>query len=460
MLHEMCQHTLSAADIKAIGRSRGFSAKEIATPVLLAKFFLSPIGIETVLQSLSIEEITFLYFVKEFGREVNIAPFSRIYGDASTGQKYYYGTFTQQYGDTLRRVRTSLVRKGVLLMAEDKHGGDTKMERWRFRFPTEFEAYLPALLPDAINMETPGTYREDVLRTKIMSIIDRDNSRKLPFDLSQYAWRIKGGTLFMGVKPYSVRRLEAWQNECWTKAAPKLRMPQSGDKKAKRYRPVPAAVYVLSQLAMNEWVAPQQLTPVFKVFCGEKIDAEKLFKAGWKWGLLAGLAIDGQFHYRLAAMPADDVDDMGSSLYLKQRSDQVVELDLAAVPYQTLAQLNQLAQLEIVEQNLVAKPSFIAAGSSSESIQKSPLAQWLRTNVAGYRQVFEKLDKRWGKQIIHEDLMLARVKDLSLKVKIEKSLKGAVVVLADDYIAFPTSQTSKVQRIVRQAGFAVREVSI
>ncbi len=88
MLHEMCHNVLSAADIKAIGKSRGFSAKEIATPALLANFFLSPIGVQTALQSLSREEVAFLYFLKEHGQEIGIAPFSRIYGDASTGNRW------------------------------------------------------------------------------------------------------------------------------------------------------------------------------------------------------------------------------------------------------------------------------------------------------------------------------------------------------------------------------------
>ncbi len=165
MLHEMCHSALSAADIKAIGKSRGFSAKEIATPTLLANFFLSPIGIEAALLSLSREEITFLHFLNKLDREVDIKPFARIYGDESVGRKYYSGTFTQKYGNTFRQVKQSLVRKGVLLIAEQVNGGDTKMERWRFRFPSEFELYLPPLLPEVTILDVPGVFRE--IRTNL-----------------------------------------------------------------------------------------------------------------------------------------------------------------------------------------------------------------------------------------------------------------------------------------------------
>ena len=92
-------------------------------------------------------------------------------------------------------------------------------------------------------------------------------------------------------------------------------------------------------------------------------------------------------------------------------------------------------------------------------MRSSPLAQWLRNNVLGFRQIFERLDKRWGKHILHDNLMLARVKDLSLKVKIEKSLGPQdVISLADDFIAFPVGLAPKVRRIVSQADFAVKEV--
>jgi hypothetical protein len=463
MLHEMCHNVLSAADIRAIGKNRGFSAKEIATPALLANFYLSPIGVEAALRSLSREEITFLYFLKEHGREIGIAPFARVYGDASVGKKWYHGTFTQKYGDTLRQVKKSLVRKGVLLMADQGYGGNTKMERWRFRFPPEFEAYLPPLLPDATLLEAPGDYRKEVARSKLLEITGRRRGGP-PCKAPSYAWQCKDGVLLMGSEPYSVQRLEAWQNVCWQMSIPGKRRvwsPQeTASDKAKIYTSIQAAVLALSQLGPAEWVSPQQLAPVFKVFCNRGVLGEDVCEAGWDAGRLARQEVDGRMLYRPAPALSAPASDLNPANYLQSPTGHFLEIDLETVPYQALAELNQLAYLEVIDQRLLAKPNFIIAGRAPASVRNGSLAQWLRSNALGFRQMFEQLDKRWGKQIIHENLMLARVKDLSLKVRIEKSLgaKG-VVSLSDDFIAFPVGLTSKVRRIVSQADFAVKEVS-
>ena len=155
--------------------------------------------------------------------------------------------------------------------------------------------------------------------------------------------------------------------------------------------------------------------------------------------------------------PASELDPAS---YLRSPTGHFLEIDLETIPYQALAELNQLTHLEVIEQRLLAKPNFITAGRAPASVRNGPLAQWLRSNASGFKQMFEQLDKRWGKQIIHENLMLARVKDLSLKVRIEKSLgaKG-VVSLSDEFIAFPVGLAPKVRRIVGQADFAVKEVS-
>jgi hypothetical protein len=54
MLTEMCQDILTETDIKAICKSRGFSASEAASRTVFENFFLSDIGLETAMASLSL----------------------------------------------------------------------------------------------------------------------------------------------------------------------------------------------------------------------------------------------------------------------------------------------------------------------------------------------------------------------------------------------------------------------
>ncbi len=67
--------------------------------------------------------------------------------------------------------------------------------------------------------------------------------------------------------------------------------------------------------------------------------------------------------------------------------------------------------------------------------------------------------KRWGKQIIHENMMIARVKDLSLKVQIENSFDDpkSLVSLPNDYIAFPCDLLPAIQKLVETSGHVIKK---
>ena len=66
---------------------------------------------------------------------------------------------------------------------------------------------------------------------------------------------------------------------------------------------------------------------------------------------------------------------------------------------------------------------------------------------------------RWGKHLLHEDLLLAQVKDLGLKVQLQKSWLGQhIVALSHDFIAFPRGWASELEKFVIKAGYVVKTV--
>ena len=97
MLHQMCHQVLSNADVKAICKSRGFSARESASRALFENFFLSDIGVEAAIGSLTKEETVLLHLLKYTGEAVDVSFFARIYGDKQLKSHYHHYTFTQRY---------------------------------------------------------------------------------------------------------------------------------------------------------------------------------------------------------------------------------------------------------------------------------------------------------------------------------------------------------------------------
>jgi hypothetical protein len=177
MLNQMCHEVLSNADVNAIRKARGFTKTETDNRSQFESFYLSSIGLEAAMRELSIAEIACLHLLNHKNEEVDLTFFARLYGSRDR----YHDTFNQQYQDTFRDVKQNLLRRGLLVMAELRTRADnTKMERWRFRFPHEFVPYLPLLIPEPHTFEIPGDDRStQVQRDKVLEALDTSAAKIL-----------------------------------------------------------------------------------------------------------------------------------------------------------------------------------------------------------------------------------------------------------------------------------------
>ena len=93
-------------------------------------------------------------------------------------------------------------------------------------------------------------------------------------------------------------------------------------------------------------------------------------------------------------------------------------------------------------------------------IRQAPLMLWLRKNASSFADVISMIEQRWGKQIMHQNLLVARVRDLSLKVAIQKAFadSGKVILLSNDFIAFPNDLTKKMEALVNKSGYVVKGI--
>ncbi|MBU1878343.1 MAG: hypothetical protein KJ734_05280, partial [Chloroflexi bacterium] len=248
MLHQMCHEVLSNTDVKAIAKSRGFSAQESASRALLENFYPSDIGVAAAMGTLTEEEVTLLHLLKLTGETVDVAFFARIYGDSNIAQ-YRYLSFTRRHKDVLKQVQNALVRKGLLLMAEDPAvwNAETKMERWRFRLPREFEGLLPPLIRSAQTLAGAGDLRADVVRAKLQELTG--GPRPAGSTDRQYQLHIVDGQLRMGERAFRARHLVEWQQASWRAAVPAPRVKDAPlGNKGPKVAPLEAVTYAFDQL--------------------------------------------------------------------------------------------------------------------------------------------------------------------------------------------------------------------
>ena len=453
LLHSMCSE-LADADLNAIRKARGFSASETASRTSFASFFVSSIGVAEAMQALSIEEGITLYLLHQTG-EVDIAFFERLYGSAAQPGRDYYGTYTQHYKPTFDVVKKNLVRRGLVIMAEIKSRGDTvQMERWRFALPPEFVPYLPPLLPVVTNSE-PGETSDHTVRKKLLQLTG--GSPAFPNDRTPF--EVKDGTIWLDAQPFSAARLREWQTRAWRES-----LNISNSNVPASLSLTDASIHLLAGLALQEWIRPESLDPALKIYCfgGKILPASKILQEGWELGLFAQLRVDSAVFYRSAPEPAptDAVDFFPATVPGIESNPQTgsVKIDLRLAPIQHLELLNVLTHLSMEKDILQASPSPIKLGRATPQQRNAMLSLWLAKNVPAFGKALAAVNEKWGKTILHENLLIALVRDLNLRVQLERELGQNLILLSDHFIAFPIEFRPSVEKVLKKTGFVIKTI--
>lgn len=138
-------------------------------------------------------------------------------------------------------------------------------------------------------------------------------------------------------------------------------------------------------------------------------------------------------------------------------------VDVAKIPFHDLERLASLARFEVRGGRLLAQPSFLKLSRAGEEVLEERPLPWLRERHRGFREVLQRIGERKGKVLVHQDLLIARIRDLALKVMVERKLSapggGRVVSLSDGFIAFPRELLREVAPLVRKAGHALKTVT-
>ena len=452
MLRDMYDKALTATDLKAIGKTRGFSQEEISSSALFTAAFLSDKGLSSALGSLTQDEIVLLHLLNVINKEVDVTFFEYLYGEQERDSDgWHYQSFASQYKDVFKAVRKYLVRKGVLLFAESTSNWykSTKLERWSFRFPDQFAPFLPSPFDSPQVFDTH--VNEDVLRRKLKQVV---NGVQIPGEAAGYDIKVSGAKLRIGKREFRMNYLKKWQEKSWEASVPEERRYKNAD-----VSPIQVVIYALSRLNQNEWVLPDEFSRFWRILYQDTPDSKVICEAGSKWGYLSKQEYQGKPYYRLA-------ETMGASMvkpdsYLTVKGDQAVDMDIKTVPYEDLEVIAQISKLTVVDSRLQITPDLIAIGNAPMRIRNHPQLLWLRDKSSLFREVMEKVDKRWGKIVIHENLMIARVRDISLSVKIQQSFTDPkrIIVIAKDFIAFPRDALPEIQKIVQKSGYVVKVVN-
>jgi hypothetical protein len=300
---------------------------------------------------------------------------------------------------------------------------------------------------------------QDGFRAQLAQLIRPDQSTRVP------RLRLVEGELRLSGHFFEIARLSEWRQAAWENAITQIMYSDSAAQGIIRgsddidynETPIPFIRYIMGQLAPDEWLTPGALTTPLRVFHRghSPISADKLCLLGWEHGCLAQLIHQKQAYYRPAASTQFQPDKSDPSAYF-QPNDHGVIINTKTIPYESLEMVNRIAVLQVNRHQLEAVPDIVRMSKAFLTMSEHPVIDWLTEHSPDFRKARNTINTEWGKLIVHENLLAARVTNLSLRVTLEKTFGDQIIVLSNQFIAFPLELRREIEKAVSKAGHVVK----
>ena len=264
------------------------------------------------------------------------------------------------------------------------------------------------------------------------------------------------GELVFGGQPFREQALKDWQTARFDREARRDKSVEHEE-----LSPPRLTLYALSRLQPDEWVAPEDLIPLWKLACPKTRppDPRQVCEAGFACGCLEKAVTSGHALFRLASLeeggrvasPED---------YLTVADDDEIVVDLRRVPLDALELLARMSRMAVNGRRLTAAPALLKLSHVPEKALSNPTFLWLRERHSGFARAVATIAERRGKTIVHDRLLIARVKDLGLKAQIEKAFpeRDQVAPLSKEFIAFPHGLLGPIEKLMKKAGHVIKTV--
>jgi hypothetical protein len=86
------------------------------------------------------------------------------------------------------------------------------------------------------------------------------------------------------------------------------------------------------------------------------------------------------------------------------------------------------------------------------------LLLWFKNRSKAIRDKINDVEKRYGKILLHSNLLLAKVSDFKLKAIFVKKYEGSnkMIFLPNDYIVALQEERKNIEKLVLKSGLAVK----
>lgn len=445
---------LNATDMKHICQARKFDAKCAKSKDVFETSFSSTQGLPDAIETLTDRERIFLSYMGD--KMVDVSFFAPLYPD----EVDRYGTYTQSYGTLFKKIWANLVRKGLLSVTQ--RYADTNLERWRFKVPSLYQSFIPAPFRTLTEINEIPLPADNSLRQHIteMFITQGGSAPKL----GSYSLRVSDNILKIGKERFNLSILNKWQRRqinqvCYPQFHRRLNFEPESDVM------FDVLATALEQLKPGQFFSERDISPLIHFLPDPKreLKTSVVCQAAVDFGLFSKIYHNNKVFY---GRGHDVVYAHTPDEFLILDKDAFI-IDMIKVPYQMLETLASICHFKTQKakgdqpRKLIVVPDMIRLAKQDLSLLESPLVKWMCDQSTSLKQSFDRIMEKHGRILLHKNLLIAKVSDLRLKAQCIKKFEydEQVKFLANDYMVFPKSKLSVVQKFVEKAGYAVKEQS-
>ncbi len=430
----------SNANIKQICKNREFPSTVSVNIKLLSHYILRDSGIKKMLESLSKKEIAALYIIYTIGKIPDVRFFESVYRE-KPDEYSFYSTFNQRYKGLYKEVTENFIRKGVLLPAYFyNYNAKSKLENTYFYFPDEFVGHLPQIIFSEKQGEK-GIVNPDLLRNELIRIIDVNVGSK-------------PGVLKVGAGPFSEAGLKK------KLFASKLKKKDGNIKAAHETTfLISIIIDLIGSLEADMWFSPDEIDPVIKVcLFGEdiKLTGADVCEVAYVCGILCKHPGGKKLFQNTKQIYSAKVDIDG---YISDVNGKMV-LDMYRVPLPVVEVLSRSATFCVQNGDTIIEPSLELMTKNIKKLQASEIYADLCNRLPRFELAGKLYKSLYGKRLVHRNLLVAKVGDLSIRMMLEKKFTdpAELVKLTDDYYAFPVNNRKKIETMLTRSGYIVKEI--
>ena len=456
---ETCKRFLTAAQLKAICRYRGFSPPgggkdELAD--FVAVRLLEPTGVAAAMASLEPVFLRVLHCLAFAGRPVPVRDLGPVL--VPTTARYP----VHDHRASFRTLGDGLLNRGIVLLGDlgTPSPGESRYACVGLTLPAPHLPHLPPFPGEAtvLGSGPKGADPTDLIRRALSlataaasgaAVGSEDLAGGLAAEMS-----FGGGRLTVSGVAATTELLLRRSRELWVeRSAPSKRAAKSNN--APTREALSAATHILAHAPEGRGFTPRALEACLHLL-GLDADAKHLARF-CEDGVAAGMVVRGGLErapsYAAREAPAEQADE---PLAFEVQKDGIA-LDLERSGLDPLFALAHASRVTARGGRLVLLPSVRRLGQHWEPASRALAA--VRAKSKAFDEAAREVERLQGKVTVHTGIVVARVEDVGLRALVVAKLGPQVRELGGAWLALPKAAVAPMLEVARKEGFVPRRVS-